>query len=143
MSSPEPFDFVALCLTSLGEFLSSYGYVFEETHYRPKGVAIEFSKGPHRLFAACEGSVVDLEIIVCVDEDVCYRVSLNQAFWFRGIRSLAHGHSCSEQVDAFIKQASACCDDLLSGQQLTMDPRYCFEMSRTQCQEHVQAQRGS
>jgi hypothetical protein len=134
--------FAELCCTSLGAFLAAYGYSYRATHKRPPGVAVEFDhKDGHLLFAACEGSVLYVDLIAFVTPGRACRISLDQALWFNNVRSVAEARSCEEQLGILVDELDGVCGRLLRGDFSDLDTRYCFAMSEGR-DNYLRAQRG-
>ncbi len=129
------------CRTELGDFLAALGYKYSTTYSRPPGIAIEFVREDQILFAVCEGSVLYLDLLLR-ERDGFLRVSLNQALWYHGVRSLVKSKGCCDQLDAFIVEAPNNILDLLSSEMATIDPRYCFQLSESDCKAYLARQRG-
>jgi hypothetical protein len=142
MTTQESLSFCDRCRVTLGSFLADYGYEYDSTHHRPRGVAVEFRRGQHRLFAVCEGDVLYLDLILQIAEHEYVRASLNQAMWFNNVRSLVEARSCVNQLEVFIRDASGPCGPLLTGLVAQLDDRYCFRMSASDCEKYLESQTG-
>lgn len=89
--------FPDVCRTIFEPFLVQFGYSYKATHHRPRGVAVEFKKDENCLFAACEGDVLYVDLILHLEDEEYFRVSLNQAIWFNNVRSLLNAKSCKSR----------------------------------------------
>jgi hypothetical protein len=132
------------CREKLGPFLSQYGFSYVATHCRPRGIAVEFAKDEHCLFAVCEGNVLYVDLLLHQTDEQHFRVSLNQALWFNHVRSLLGLNSCDEQMCVFVREVAAAeyCRQLLSDDEPKMDNRYCFPMSLSSRRQYLLEQRG-
>jgi hypothetical protein len=128
----------------LEPLLRQSGFVYVATHYRPRGIAVEFAKDEDCLFAVCEGNVLYVDLILHRTDGQYFRVSLNQALWFSNVRSLLGLKSCDTQMCVFVREAAAaeCCRQLLSDENPQMDDRYCFPMTASSRRQYLLAQRG-
>lgn len=134
--------FDQLCVRVLGTVLGEFGYAYRDTHVRPRGVAVEFAKGDHRLFAVCEGDVVYLDLILRSERKPIYRVSLNQWLWHRGVRSVAERRPCSEQLGFLSEHLRLYGESVLKCDDLAIDSRYCFPMSGSEYRDYILFQTG-
>ncbi len=141
--NPE-FSFSDQCREKLGPFLIQYGFSYAATHYRPRGISVEFARGKSCLFAVCEGDVLYVDLILHVTDEQYFRVSLNQVLWFNNVRSLLGMKSCDLQLCEFVRTATTeeCCQKLLGDDRPRMDERYCFPMTGSSRREYLMAQRG-
>ena len=135
-------EFEQLSIGILGKLLDNYGYEYQQAYYRPVGTAVEFAKGEHRLFVVCEGNVVNIDLILHIEGKDFYRVDLNQALWFNGIRSITKTSSVSEQLSLFASELEGCCRELLTGSPPELDRRYSYPMSHSSHEQYLMFQRG-
>lgn len=145
MTSENPDQcFVDYSISSFGESLSKYGYWYEGTYIRPRGTAIEFAAKDRNLFVACEGRAEDgalhVDLIVFEQGEAKWRISLNQALWYAGVRSIIKFKSCADQLDVVTSNIDIYEDYLVSGNPIRMDERYCFPMS--DIEGYFKSQRG-
>lgn len=135
-------EFKRLFLDIVGAIVEGYGYAFENGYSRPRGVALEFIRDQHRLFAACEGDVVIIDLILFESPERYWRVSLNQALWFAGVRAVAKSAPIDEQLALFASEISRCYGKLLSGELSLLDSRYCFPLRDAELNDYLVDQRG-
>jgi hypothetical protein len=126
----------------LTPFLAQYGFIYAGSHFRAPGVAVEYTKGASYLFAACEGDVLSVDLILQRADAEYYRVSLNQALWFNNIRTLVKKKTCTAQLEVFLREAADCCEQLLIEEHPLMDDRYCYPLPNGP-QSYLKSQRGT
>ena len=125
---------------TLRTFLQDYDLEYVSTHNRPRGVAMKFCRGPHHVYATWEGNVFSIDLVVQVSGGSYVRISLNQAFWYHGVKALASRTSCDAQLKAFMEKAGEVCGPLLAGVPAEFDDRYCFPMSQEEFQDYCRFQ---
>jgi hypothetical protein len=143
MSYNDP-TFPVRCRRVLEPVLEQFGYAYTCCFTRPRGVVVEFSKGHNSLFAVNEGDVLYVDLILSDGDTNHRRISLNQALWFSGTRSLIGLTSIDEQLAKFVDEAthSICVVALLNDCLEQFDPRFCFEMTTQNWLSYLQRQRG-
>ena len=127
---------------TLVPFLAGYGFTYAFTHSRPRGVVVEFRNAEHRLFAAADGDVLYVDLIIEVPSKEYVRVSLNQCMWYKNVRSLVGSGSCMEQMDVFVQNVGKLCAQLLLCKSIDFDERYCYRMSEKELEKYVAFQTG-
>lgn len=144
MSYHDP-TFPDRCRSALESFLDQFGYSYTCCFTRPRGVVAEFSKDHSCLFAVNEGDALYIDLILSDGDKTHHRVSLNQALWFSGVRSLIGLSSIDEQLSTFVEEAtnSDIVVALLNDSLGQLDGRFCFEMTTQNWQSYLQTQRGA
>lgn len=142
MTGPALQQFDLHCRTTLHSFLRTFGYTWIASHCRPLGISVEFSMPNNLFFAVCEGNVACFDLVVCDVETLHWRISLNQALWYRGVRAVSERRSCSGFIELFVREAATHCEDLLRGNVFELDRRYAFPMSETELRLYLKSQRG-
>ena len=134
--------FTLQCRHSIDDILMEFGYMYQETHTRSRGIALEFRNDSKRCFVVCEGKTVYMDVILpCSGNEFC-RVSINQALWFNGVKSISQSASVAGQLTVLASELKQCCGAILTGDLLCLDSRYCFKMSLKECDEYIAAQTG-
>jgi hypothetical protein len=86
--------------------------------------------------------VVVFDFIRRDDANHYWRVSLNQALWFAGIRAISRKAPLKEQLGLFASEMPRYCNALLARDSSLLDPRYCYPMSADEVEDYMAAQRG-
>lgn len=134
--------FKELFIDTCGETVSGFGFKFKEGYSRPRGIALEFIHNKRQLFAVQEEGVVIMDLILQESSEKYWRVSLNQALWFSGVKSVAEKMPPGEKLKLFTKEIKRCCGKLLNGDLSAQDERYCFPMSSNDYKMYLKFQRG-
>ncbi len=134
--------FESLFMDVVGHVLPGYGFQFSGSYSRPRGVALEFVHGYNLLFAAYEGNVVYMDLILFEDINRFWRISVNQALWLSGVREVARKVDLEDQLALFALEMPRRCGRILSGDLSSLDSRYCFQLSEAGLKEYLVAQRG-
>ncbi len=134
--------FESLFIDVVGHVLRGYGFQFYSGYSRPRGVVLEFVHGHNLLFAAHEGNVIYMDLILFDNVNRFWRVSVNQALWFSGVREVSKNVALEDQLALFALEMPRCCGRILSGDLWSLDSRYCFQLSEVELKEYLIAQRG-
>ena len=126
----------------MGDALLGFGYMYQGTYARSRGVALEFRNDSQRCFVSCEGKTVYMDIILPCSGDTFCRVSVNQVLWFNGVRAVSQPASIEDQLALLASELKRWCSAILSGDLSCPDARYCFKMSRKECDDYIAAQTG-
>ena len=137
MTTSQARGFEALCRSSLEDILLEFRYVYRNSYTRCRGVALEFGNNANRCFVACEGNAVYMDLILQLAPSVFLRVSVNQALWFNGVKTVSQPASVQDQLVLFGAELRRCCGSILAGDLSALDPRYCFRVSREECHDYV------
>lgn len=135
-------EFRGICLNIFGEILNDHGYRLRGSYTRPLGIALEFAGGGRHLFVVNEGSVLYIDLIISESANKFWRVSLNQALWFLGVRSVSSPATIEEKLTLFASEIVRSCRGLLSGDLSLLDSRYCFSLSEVELSDYFMFQRG-
>ena len=141
MTSPSK-EFQSLVLEILGDVLKEYGYDFKSGYSRPRGVALEFVFQGHRIFSVCEEDTVAIDLILREDSSCYWRVSLNQALWFAGVKKVSAQATIEEQLALFASEIPRFCGSILLADFAALDSRYCFPLSSSEMGDYLAFQRG-
>ena len=142
MSNFKVSEFEKNCLSLLGNVLQDFGYSHRKTYVRPSGVAVEFVNGSIYLYVIVESNTIVLDMIVMVNADEYFRVSLNQIFWSMGFKNLVDNISIQEKLKALSVLFREHFSNVLSGNLSNIDKRYCFKMSKSECERYIYMQTG-
>ena len=131
-------EFQEACRERLGPMLEAHRFELVGGYSRPPGLSIEYARDEDRLIAACEGGVIHLEMLLSRDEDLFYRVDLNQMLWFKGVRKLARSKAgWREKLEIFVAELETHEPEAFSPDLETMDSRYCFPMTRELADDYL------
>lgn len=136
-------DFASYCRKVLYPTIQSYGFTYTDTYQRPRAMVVEYRNNEHILFAVCEGNVLHVEYIYHESDSCDYRISLNQALFYNGIRALIDKDSCEEQLDMFLISFESIpfVVDLFQYDKLNVDVRFCYRLQSSR-EEYLSLQRG-
>lgn len=135
-------DFEKAVCNALGDVFHDYGYEFCGGYSRAPGIALEFVHDSQRLFVVSEGNLVVLDLVLCEDPSRYWRVSVNQALWFGGVKAVAERMPLADTLALFAAAIPRCCGQLFSGDLSALDPRYCFPISASGLDAYLLSQRG-
>jgi len=125
----------------LGNLIAADGFELIATHCRPVGIAAEFARQSRLLFAVCEGGVLYVDLLVERGES-WMRVSLDQAIWISGVRSIVDAGDCAAQLNLFIALYEHW-KNWVASETPELDSRFCFLLSPNDHDRYLRFQRGS
>jgi hypothetical protein len=126
----------------MDDILLEFGYVYQKSFLHSRGVFLEYKCDLKRCFVFCEGKTVYVDVIVPFSDNVFYRVSINQALWFNGVKTVSLTVPVKGQLRLLASELKRCCMEILRGDLSCPDHRYCFKMSQAECNDYFAALTG-
>jgi hypothetical protein len=133
-------EFEQAFLETLGDLLHSHGFVYLGYHIRPRGISLEFERLDDRIFASLEGGTTAIDLILFEEAERYWRVAINQAIWFAGVRAVASQGSLKATLELFREQLPKCCAGILAGNLKLLDERFCFKLTSRELASYLQSQ---